>query len=251
MNSQQSLRQHIPNFITLCNLSVGFLAVLMAFENQLLFAGWLILIAALLDFLDGFLAKILDAVSEMGKQLDSLADIISFGMAPAALVYRMMEFTLKQSPGLGDLDNASIGVRILMLSPIILLLCAAIRLARFNLQKNRKGFFGLATPASGIFFAGIIIYLIKQPDATLASFLMQVPVLLSAILVISLLMILPIPMFSLKYTNFRWKGNEIRYVFLIISGILLILLQEIALPVIIVVYLLLSVSRNLIITDEK
>ena len=140
--------KHIPNTITLCNLAVGFLAVLMAFENQLLFAGILVLIAAVLDFLDGFLAKLLDAAGEVGKQLDSLADIISFGMAPAVMVYKLLEFVFRQSEGISGITDASLGIRFLLLSPVMLLLCAAIRLASFNVQGDVKGFLGLATPAS-------------------------------------------------------------------------------------------------------
>ena len=90
MSPVQHFRQHLPNLLTLCNLALGFLSVVFAFENRLIFASWLILLAALFDFLDGFFAKLLGAVSEMGKQLDSLADVISFGMAPAAVVFKLM-----------------------------------------------------------------------------------------------------------------------------------------------------------------
>jgi len=237
--------KHIPNTITLCNLAVGFLAVIMAFENQLLFAGILVLISAVLDFLDGFLAKLLDAVSEMGKQLDSLADIISFGMAPAVLVYKLLEFIFRQSEGISGITEASLPIRFLLLSPLMLLLCAAIRLAVFNVSENSKGFTGLATPASAIFFAGIAITVLRHPDSDFTFFFMRTIPMVSCLIIISLLMIIPLPMFSLKFSDFKWKGNGIRYVFLTVSGILLIILHEIALPVIICVYLLLSIIQKL------
>ena len=238
--------KHIPNTITLCNLAAGFLSVLMAFENQLQFAACLILIAALLDFLDGFLARILNAQSEMGKQLDSFADLISFGMAPSVLVYKLLEFLMRQSEEISSFTDAPLGIRILLLAPLMLILCAAIRLASFNLQVNVKDFMGLATPASGIFFAGVTLSVLGHPSSSVTSFIMQTVPLISFIVIISLLMILPFPMFSLKFSGLGWKGNGIRYIFLIVSGILLIILHEIALPVIIIVYLLVSVIQNLI-----
>ena len=243
--------KHIPNTITLCNLAAGFLAVIMAFENQLQFAACLILLATLLDFLDGFLARLLDAMSEMGKQLDSFADLISFGMAPAILAYKLMEFVVRQSGGMSSFTDASAGMRILLLSPLMLLLCASIRLASFNLQVKAKDFMGLATPATGIFFAGITLYVLGQPSTSLTSFIMQTLPLVSSIVVISLLMILPLPMFSLKFLGYGWQENGIRYIFLAVSGILLIILQEIALPVIIIIYLLTSIIKNFISTVSK
>ena len=237
--------KHIPNTITLLNLAAGFLSVLMAFENQLQFAAILILVAALLDFLDGFLARILNAMSDLGKQLDSLSDLISFGMAPAVLAYKLLEFQMRLSGGINSFTDAPLGMRILLLSPLMLLLCSAIRLASFNLQEKSKDFKGLATPASGIFFAGITLAVLSQPSSSLTSFIMQSATLIACIVIISLLMILPLPMFSLKFSGYGWKGNGIRYIFLAISGILLIILHEIALPVIIFVYLLASIVQHL------
>jgi CDP-diacylglycerol--serine O-phosphatidyltransferase len=240
MSRIQPLRQHLPNLLTLCNLALGFLSVLMAFENQLLFASWLILLAALFDFLDGFAAKMLGAISELGKQLDSLADIISFGMAPASVVYKLMEYTLRNELPLSGLSGANLVERIYLFSSMFLVIFAAIRLAAFNTRDDLSGFQGLATPAAAIFFAGLCMIVMYHPQSGFTTFLLQPNTLLIIILIISILMILRIPMFSLKFPGFGWKGNEIRYLFIAISLILLIILQEIALPVIILVYLLLS-----------
>ena len=237
--------KHIPNTLTLCNLAAGFLSVLMAFENQMQFAALLILFAALIDFLDGFLARVMNAMSEMGKQLDTLADLISFGMAPAVLAFKLLEFHLRQSGSISSFTDASAGERFLLLLPLMLVLCAALRLANFNLQVKAKYFVGLATPASGIFFAGITLFVLRQPTANLTSCIMNTAPLVSFIVIISLLMVLPLPMFSLKFSDYGWRGNRIRYIFLAVSGILLIILHEIALPVIILVYLLVSVVWNL------
>ena len=104
--------RHIPNIITLCNLAIGVLAVLMALENQVLFASWLILLATLLDFLDGFMARILKAVSLLGKQLDSFADLVSFGMAPLAIAYKLMEFSIRGDIFYGGIQDTSLPERL-------------------------------------------------------------------------------------------------------------------------------------------
>jgi len=251
MSQIRPLRKHLPNLLTLCNLALGFLAVVMAFENQLLFASWLILIAALFDFLDGFAAKMLRAVSELGKQLDSLADIISFGMAPAAILYKLMEYALRNELPPSSLSGANFVERLYLLSPMLLVLFAAIRLAAFNIQENKEGFRGLATPAAAIFFAGLSMVVISHPQAGFTTFLLRPNSLLVIILIISIMMIIRIPMFSLKFTGFGWKGNEIRYIFIAISLILLIILQEVALPVVILAYLLLSFISLLSKTNNR
>ena len=240
------LKSHIPNIVTLCNLGVGVLAILMAMENQVVFASWLIFLAALLDFLDGFLARILHATSLLGKQLDSFADLVSFGVAPAAIVYKLMEFSIRGDIFIGGIQDTSLPERLLLFSPILLVLFSALRLAEFNLKEGSTEFIGLATPASAIFFAGINLLLIQNLGSPLSAFILQPLVLLLITVTISLLMISRIPMFSLKFSDFKWSGNQIRYIFLAISCILLIILQEIALPVIILFYLLLSIILSLI-----
>lgn len=233
MSRIQPLRQQVPNLLTLCNLILGCFSVLMALENHLLLASWLIFLAALFDFLDGFAAKLLGAVSDFGKQLDSLADIISFGMGPASMVYMLMKFT--------GISGARPAASAVLYSPLLLVVFAAIRLAIFNLREESPVFRGLATPAVGLFFAGLTMVVVDHPESSFTAFLLRPGCLLTAILVFSTLMILRLPMFSLKFTGYGWKGNEIRYTFLAISLILLIILQEIAMPVIILAYLLLSI----------
>jgi CDP-diacylglycerol--serine O-phosphatidyltransferase len=249
MSQTQPFGKHLPNLLTLCNLAVGLLSTIMAFENHLLFAAWLILLAAVLDFLDGLTAKLLDAISDFGRQLDSLADVISFGMAPAAIVYMLMEYSLKNQVHFTGISGANLLERIFLFSPMLIVLFAAIRLADFNVQKDKSYFSGLATPAAAIFFAGLGFIVITQPESGFSMFLLNPAVLLVTVLIICILMIVRIPMFSLKFSGFGWAGNEIRYSFIAVSVILLIILQEIALPVIILVYLLLSIILLLIKTD--
>lgn len=239
------LSRHIPNIITTCNLALGVLAVFMAFENQLLFASWLILICAVLDFLDGFLARILNASSALGKQLDSFADLISFGMAPAAITYKLMEFSLQGDIFSSGIQEMNLPERLFLLSPILIVLFSAMRLAEFNVQGDSPVFRGLATPATAIFIAGLCMALILNMGSQLAAFMLRPLAIFLVIVITSLLMVSRISMFSLKFQDFQWKGNQIRYIFLAVCCILLIILQEIALPVIILFYLLLSISFSL------
>jgi len=243
------LSRHIPNLITLINLAVGVLAVLMAMENQLLFASWLILLAALLDFLDGFLARLLNASSPLGKQLDSFADLVSFGMAPSAIAYKLMEYSIRGDIFSGGIQDTSLVERLLLFSPILLVLFAAMRLARFNLRDDSTLFSGLPIPATAIYFAGGNIFLVFGMGTPAVDFILQPVVLLSNIVIFSLMMVAGIPMFSLKFSDLKWPGNRIRYIFLAVSCLLLILLQEIALPAIILLYILLSIVLALIRKD--
>ena len=250
MSPVQSLRQHIPNLLTLCNLALGFTSVVLAFENRLIIASWLILLAAGFDFLDGFAAKMLGAVSDLGKQLDSLADIISFGMAPAVIVFRLMEYALRNEFAYVGLEGASLLERFYQFSPMLLVLFAAIRLAAFNIRKDTAGFMGLATPGAAILVAGLAMVVMARPESAFVVFLLRPFVLLVMVLIISFLMILKVPMFSLKFQGFGWKGNEIRYFFIAVSLILLIILQEIAWPVIILAYLGLSFVSLILKTNK-
>lgn len=236
--------RHIPNIVTLCNLAIGVLAVFMAMQNQVTFASWLILLAAVLDFLDGFLARILNASSPLGKHLDSFADLVSFGMAPAAIAFKLMEYSIRGDIFHGGIQDTSFPERLLLFSPILLVLFAAMRLAEFNLREESPVFHGLPTPATAIYFAGGSLFLVQSLGSPVSEFILQPVVLLANIAVFSVLMVSRIPMFSLKFKNFGWKGNQIRYIFVAVSGLLLIILHEIALPVIILLYLLLSFNKK-------
>ncbi|MFZ5939336.1 MAG: CDP-alcohol phosphatidyltransferase family protein [Bacteroidota bacterium] len=232
------MKKHIPNFITLLNLMAGVLAIWFSTQGEWKITLALILAAAVFDFLDGMAARVLKAGSPIGKQLDSLSDMVSFGVLPAFLLYQVYRFgfTLDQGSRIlaAPLIRDLIGLSVLMIPA-----AAAIRLARFNLYDQGDGIFsGLATPANTLFWAGIYAEVMKNgqlydhPD--FIWFLLIVQVLLTV------LMILPVPMFSLKFRNFRLKENFIRYFFLLLALILLIAGGLQAFPVIILCYILLS-----------
>ena len=207
-----------PNILTLCNLLSGCAAVIFALcINDLEQAFWCVLVAAVFDFLDGFAARLMEVSSPVGKELDSLADMISFGLAPASILYSIYVAT-----GGDELSGFAV---------FILVAFSALRLAKF---------IGLPTPACAMFFASVG-YIMQQNAAAAPPVAAIV-----ASVVFSLLLISPIPMFALKFKHFDFAGNELRYIFLGISLVLLGLYQVRALPFIILAYILVSIVRFLI-----
>lgn len=222
------IRKHIPNAITSLNLFSGCIAIVFAFEEAYLTAALLIALAAIFDFLDGFAARLLKAYSAMGKELDSLADVISFGVAPGVMAY---SYITSQAMTMGSPTwLAWFG----FLIPVF----SALRLAKFNLdERQTSSFLGLPTPANALFWAFGIgssfnFFLNDNFDPI---------VLVIGILISSALLVLEIPMFSLKFKDFKWKGNRLRYYFLMGCILLLVLLNLNGISACIVWYVLLSV----------
>jgi CDP-diacylglycerol---serine O-phosphatidyltransferase len=233
----------LPNLITLLNLIAGSVAIVFAIEGNLGYAGLAILIGGIFDFLDGFTARLLKSYSDIGKQLDSLADVVSFGVAPAMIAFILMKRAL---PGLNlplyDL-HASFWQWLLLLSPFLIPAFSAFRLAKFNLdERQRVNFLGMPTPANAILWAsfGIIAEFTDQPEIPILLFTARN--LLITVLVTSLLLVSELPMFSLKFSGLNLVTNWYRYVFLTVSLLLLIFLNILGLPIIILLYIALSVS---------
>ena len=229
--------KRIPNIITLMNMAAGVISIIMAIEGDLRLAAFFILLASLFDFFDGMAARLLKAGSELGKQLDSLSDLISFGMAPAIIMY----FLLREST---QLSNSYVSF-LIQFSPAILVLSGGYRLARFNIQSSGDEFSGLAIPATGIFIAGIALITTGHSGRDIAGMIDNTWFYSGCIMVLSFLMISKIPMLALKFKTYSFKSNQIRYLFLLVTIILLVILQDGSLPVIILVYLLFSITNNL------
>lgn len=230
-----SVKNHVPNIITCCNLVSGCISVKAALKGDLEIAAIFILVAAVFDFFDGFLARLLKVQSAIGKELDSLADIVSFGVAPGMIIYTWLTHCLM------DIRPSAITGFTEFLPMLALLVPAlsAVRLAKFNIdEKQEVEFIGLPTPANA-FFLGFI------PEAEIALF-NNFWILLLITVGFSILLVSPIRMFSLKFHHFKWKGNEARYILLIIAIILLPLLKLGAFPLIILTYLLISLVLNTI-----
>jgi CDP-diacylglycerol---serine O-phosphatidyltransferase len=222
------IRKHIPNAITCLNLFSGCIATVFAFQEAYLTAALFIALAAVFDFLDGFAARLLKAYSPIGKELDSLADVISFGLAPGAMAYSYIS-TLALLNGSPEM---------LAWSGFLIPVFSALRLAKFNLdERQTSSFLGLPTPANALFWA----FGISSSFSFFLDFNFDPILVVLGILVFCGLLVSEIPMFSLKFKNFQWKGNRLRYYFLIGCVILLFLLKINGISPCIVWYVLLSI----------
>lgn len=230
------MKKHIPNAITCLNLFCGCLALYFAFNNELVYAAYLIGIAAIFDFLDGMLARVLKAYSEIGKQLDSLADMVSFGVVPGAIMFALL--------AQAEASILGIPADVLPFFGFLITIFSALRLAKFNIDtRQAESFIGVPTPACSMFIGSLP--LILATTGNLYDNVILNPYFLVAVTVIfSYLLVAELPLFALKFKNLTWKDNATRFIFLGISVILLALVKFAAIPLIIVLYVLLSVIRK-------
>lgn len=231
------MKKHIPNIITGLNLLLGSIAVIIAFYN-IKVASYLILLAAVLDFLDGFLARVLNATSEFGRQFDSFADVISFGLAPSVIIFLLL---LKSS----HLPSIHIGsIYIFPFISMFIVLCASLRLVRFNLESSSTGFTGLPVPAAAIFFATLALMQTESNGVqNMVPFILNTYLLTSATAFISWLMISSVPMMSLKGNINEIQRNP--YLLTLAAGtvILVIFLGPGGLAPAILFYIILSLFK--------
>ena len=223
-----SIKKHIPNTITCCNLISGCIATYYAFCDQYEYALLFIIIGAVFDFFDGMSARLLNVSSPIGKELDSLADDITFGFAPSAMIFSY-------------LCTFHIHLIIVPFLAFVMAAFSALRLAKFNLDERQAlGFIGLPTPANALFWGSLI--------AGAGSWLATVPyiiyILLAGVFLSSYLLIAEIPMFALKFKHWGWKGNEVKYIFILSCIPLLLLLGVSGVAAIIAWYIVLSVATT-------
>ncbi|HBC78359.1 MAG TPA: CDP-diacylglycerol--serine O-phosphatidyltransferase [Bacteroidales bacterium] len=227
--------KHIPNFITSLNLAAGFAAIIFTTNGDLITASWLIVAAMVFDFLDGFSARMLKAYSATGKELDSLADVVSFGVAPGLIIYKLLAVSA------GNLSEFSGFKGILIYIVVLMPVCAALRLAKFNIDTTQTTFFkGLPTPANAIAVISVVLAAHYSPQPLLKTLTGSLSVLIAYSVVLSFLMVTRIPLLSLKFKNVGFSGNEGRYILLGIILILFILFRYAAAPMIIPVYIIVS-----------
>lgn len=226
------MKKHIPNLITLFNVFCGCCAIVNVSENQMLVAIVWLGIGMLADFMDGAVARLLNVKSALGQQLDSLADMVSFGVAPGLIFYKMLAF--KQSGFVWEAIPA-----------FILTMAACYRLGKFNIDlRQTNSFIGMPTPACTIFVIGIAL-VAHFNSFEMRHFIYQPLFLYACILMLSYLMLSELPMFSLKIERLTWQTNEIKVIFAAAALLLLILLQEAAFSLIIIIYLLISIAMSL------
>ncbi|RIJ49341.1 CDP-diacylglycerol--serine O-phosphatidyltransferase [Maribellus luteus] len=238
----RSIIRQIPNFITLMNLSSGVLATIFAIDGHLIWAGIFICLASVFDFMDGFAARLLKAYSETGKELDSLSDVVSFGVAPGAILFTLLEFSLfgKNQP-IYEI-SANWYQWIILFSALLLPIFGAIRLARFNVLAGDEPFFrGLPIPSNGIFWAslGLMLEFPKYHEYFETIYSTKNLVILGVFM--AGMMVINLPMFSLKMKNLKWSDNWYRYVFVLLAVVLLATLNVYGLALTILLYIILNV----------
>ena len=220
------LKKHIPNTITCCNLISGCIATYWAFQGNYELALLFIVIGAVFDFFDGMSARLLHVSSPIGKELDSLADDITFGFAPSAIVFDYLKPETELLPFL----------------VFVMAAFSALRLAKFNLDERQAlGFIGLPAPANALFWGSLIVgagdWMKSAPVISTNLSL----IILAGIFISCWLLIAEIPMFALKFKTWGWKGNEVKYIFLLTSIVMLTFLGVSGLAAVIAWYILLSV----------
>lgn len=227
----QAMKKHIPNLITSCNLVSGCLSILFATRGMLGVASLMILLSATFDFFDGFSARMLKVQSPMGVDMDSLADIVSFGVAPTTIVFVF----LTQLVGTLPPAMRDSWVHFLPFCVFVVPALSAFRLAKFNHdERQHEEFRGLATPANALFIG--FLHFSARSIPVFSNFW----VVLSLVLIFAVLLVTDLPMFSLKFKNLRFKENLVRYIFLLLAAVLLLIFRLGACPIIILVYILTS-----------
>lgn len=274
------------NIITGFNLLFGVISIIMTFSGRLELAVVAIFAGAICDFADGFVARLTRKQSELGKQLDSLADLVTFGVAPGLIVFVLLiisgawDIISINGGGFNDLwvegtfgHNVSYWISVyfndlvgnmneaypnhfsgwyffLPFIGLFIPFFSLFRLAKFNLdERQATGFIGLPTPANSLFFASFALVLWdgfgeENWKTVMSMTLIKDQVLMSFVVIFSILLVSELPLFSLKFSSFKWKENVIRYSFLILSAILIITLWVWALPVIVILYLVMSLFNN-------
>lgn len=246
------LKRNIPNLFTLLNLLSGTIAVLMAASDRMIAAALFVFLGIFFDFFDGFFARKLRVEGEFGKQLDSLADLVTSGVVPGIVMFQMLLYSTKQQYFM-ELSCETGSWRgygetlyyYLPFAGLLIPLAAAWRLANFNIDlRQTTKFIGLPTPAFSILVLSLPLIASYSEYPVFAQLAENTYVLLGITLAGCYLMNAEVPLFSLKFKDYGWKGNEMKFIFLAVTVVMLLLLQVVAIPLSIFLYILLSVLDN-------
>jgi CDP-diacylglycerol--serine O-phosphatidyltransferase len=233
--------KHIPNALTLINLFLGCLSIVSAFEGDLLMAGYLILLAAVFDYLDGFMARLLKAYSPLGKELDSLSDLVSFGLAPSVIIFHLLKSTLRISESQGFLTG-----NVILVIPFLIAAFSALRLAKFNIDtRQTTSFIGLPTPANAIFIVGLVLGLNSPFGAWFEVVTSSSTAIIVMVLVLSALLVSPIPMFSLKIKSFNLRETWQQQLLVVLALLTIFALGRASVAPVILLYILISVISGI------
>lgn len=242
------IKRHIPNFITLLNLFSGSIAVIFAVKGNLILAAIFVAAGIFFDFFDGLAARLLDVKSEIGLQLDSLADAVTSGVVPGIVMYQLLTKALPASGGLGyDWDSSVFDIQMkpFALIGLLIILASAYRLAKFNVDdRQTDSFIGLPTPANALLILSLPLILTYQSGPFVSGLLLNEWFLVGLTLLSCFLLNAELPLFALKFSDWGFRENKMRYFFIISCLVLIIFLKFIAIPVILLLYVLLSVISN-------
>jgi len=226
------MKKYLPNSITCLNLLSGCIGIVLAFQGKLESAAYAIALAALFDFLDGMLARVLNAYSPMGKELDSLADMVSFGLLPSVIIYQLF-LHAPQPEAWSPWFN---------FSAFLIAIFSALRLAKFNIDtRQSENFIGLTTTANALLIASLPLILGSNESIYWTACILNPFFLVLFSLGMGLLLVSELPLLSLKFKNFDLKSNFLRYILILASITLLLVFKFTAVPMIVIFYILLSV----------
>ena len=229
------MKKHIPNMITCCNLISGCIATVFALNGDAGMALLWIVIGAVFDFFDGMSARLLGVSSPIGKELDSLADDVTFGVAPSAIVFSFLKVNCGVDTALSPLHS------VLPYVAFVMAAFSALRLAKFNLdERQTTSFIGLPTPANALFWGALIVGL----GDMLASSPYGLYGVIAMIFVSSYLLVAELPLFALKFKHWGWKDNEVKYIFLLTSAAMILLMGIIGIAAVIAWYVIFSVATR-------
>lgn len=238
--------KQIPNLITSLNLLCGCVAIFFAISGDLVTASYFVFTGIFFDFFDGLAARLLNAQSEVGLQLDSLADMVTSGVAPAVVMVQLLSESVLGGPVVMAENFSSAGWNIgwhqyIPFVGLLIAVASAYRLAKFNVDtRQTTSFIGLPTPANTLLILSLPLILAYQPSGLAESIILNPWFLIGLTLVSCVLLNAELPLFALKFKTWDLKSNAVRYVFLIICVIAIVVLQFIAIPVILLVYILMS-----------
>ncbi len=242
------MKRHIPNLITLLNVFCGCVATVFAVLNQLELAALFVFLGIIFDFFDGFAARILDVKSEIGLQLDSLADMITSGLVPGIVMFQLLVMSMSGgwnidfSPEFsGTMVWSAFKVSLLPFTGFLITMASAYRLAKFNIDENQaSSFIGLPTPANALLILSLPLILLHHSIDGLNDIILNQWFLIGMTILSAFLLNSKIELFALKFENWSFKDNALRYIFIIVSLVLLVTMQYLAVPVIIAFYILSS-----------
>jgi CDP-diacylglycerol---serine O-phosphatidyltransferase len=237
------MMRFLPNLLTLFNVFCGCVAVVFAVRGHLEYAALFVFLGIFFDYFDGLAARLLNVQSDLGIQLDSLADMVTSGLVPGIVMFQLMEMSQAGSWIPQQADSTFNWADLFPFLGFLITLASAYRLARFNIDENQvSSFIGLPTPANALLILSLPLVLLYQGNEYINAFILNPWILTALTLISSVLLNAPITLFALKFKNWGFRDNAVRYIFVILSFILVVTLKFMAIPVIILLYVLSSLG---------